>query len=159
MDIYRPMEERMGESEAWNVCRLFSPNTVPKADRDRLLPSRGTFVHGDDLLFRAQGGQEPPHKHAQAPSTGLRHPSLEEGAGKRCSECEACLVPIQKSSGMNLAERRLRQLELCLSKERGMCLYAEVVTEVDRLVLSFQPTCHRVRRRRNTCVLGMDMPA
>ena len=66
---------------------------------------------------------------------------------------------IQKSSGMNLAERRLRRLELCLSKERGMCLYAEVVTEVDRLVLSFQPTCHRVRRRRNTCVLGMEMPA
>ena len=24
----------------------------------------------------------------QTPSTGLRHPSLEEGAGKRCSECE-----------------------------------------------------------------------
>ena len=25
---------------------------------------------------------------SQTPSTGLRHPSLEEGAGKRCSECE-----------------------------------------------------------------------
>ena len=24
---------------------------------------------------------------AQTPSTGLRHPSLDEGAGKRCSEC------------------------------------------------------------------------
>ena len=24
----------------------------------------------------------------QTPSTGLRHPSLEEGAGKRCSECD-----------------------------------------------------------------------
>ena len=23
----------------------------------------------------------------QTPSTGLQHPSLEEGAGKRCSEC------------------------------------------------------------------------
>ena len=24
---------------------------------------------------------------SQTPNTGLRHPSLEEGAGKRCSEC------------------------------------------------------------------------
>ena len=27
------------------------------------------------------------HHRLQTPSTGLRHPSLEEGAGKRCSEC------------------------------------------------------------------------
>ena len=26
-------------------------------------------------------------EYGQTPSTGLRHPSLEEGAGKRCSEC------------------------------------------------------------------------
>ena len=28
----------------------------------------------------------------QTPSPGLRHPSLEEGAGKRCSECGAPVV-------------------------------------------------------------------
>ena len=29
---------------------------------------------------------------SQTQSTGLRHPSLEEGAGKRCSECDSvCL--------------------------------------------------------------------
>ena len=29
---------------------------------------------------------------SQTPSTGLRRPSLEEGAGKRCSECDSvCL--------------------------------------------------------------------
>ena len=27
------------------------------------------------------------HALAQTPSTGLRHPSFKEGAGKRCSEC------------------------------------------------------------------------
>ena len=27
------------------------------------------------------------HQRLQTPSTGLRHPSLEEGTGKRCSEC------------------------------------------------------------------------
>ena len=30
----------------------------------------------------------------QTPSTGLRHPSLEEGAGKRCLECEDWLVSV-----------------------------------------------------------------
>ena len=31
------------------------------------------------------------HGGAQTPSTGLRHPSLEEGTGKRCSECGSSL--------------------------------------------------------------------
>ena len=29
------------------------------------------------------------HSQDQTPSIGLRRPSLEEGAGKRCSECES----------------------------------------------------------------------
>ena len=32
----------------------------------------------------------------QTPSTGLRHPSLEEGAGKRCSECATDRVSLTR---------------------------------------------------------------
>ena len=35
--------------------------------------------------------------HSQTPSTGLRHPFLEEGAGKRCSECGSFHVAGQKT--------------------------------------------------------------
>ena len=42
----------------------------------------------------------------QTPSTGLRHPSLEEGAGKRCSECAKPLAPGQNRHKRELINTR-----------------------------------------------------
>ena len=41
----------------------------------------GLLIPGNELLRSAR------HCTTPTPSAGLRHPSLEEGAGKRCSEC------------------------------------------------------------------------
>ena len=42
---------------------------------------------------------------SETPSTGLRHPSFkEEGAGKRCSECDS-LIDLSKADFANIARR------------------------------------------------------
>ena len=54
---------------------------------------------------RGGGGRE---GKTQTPSTGLRHPSLEEGAGKRCSECgKDCDGGRQREKGLVTVEEQL----------------------------------------------------
>ena len=49
-----------------------------------MMPKLKRCTHQKRLQDQLGKGQ----RVSQIPSTGLRHPSVEEGAGKRCSECE-----------------------------------------------------------------------
>ena len=53
----------------------------------------------------------------ETPSTGLRHPSLEEGAGKRCSECGLLPGSVTTVDETMIASRSLlEELEPAFSK-------------------------------------------
>ena len=57
----------------------------------------------------------------QTPSTGLRHPSLEEGAGKRCSECAVHAVHAVASARHPLTQSQvaLEHVEVLLYVHRN----------------------------------------
>ena len=45
------------------------------------------FASNEPSLVKIERSPHPYERRVQTPSTGLRHPSMKEGAGKRCSEC------------------------------------------------------------------------
>ena len=66
---------------------LFRPDMTDKADR----PLEISYL--DTLLLCLRLRPNMTERASQTPSTGLPHPSFkEEGAGKRCSECEGLLL-------------------------------------------------------------------
>ena len=47
----------------------------------------------------------------QTPSTGLRHPSFKEGAGKRCSECDSVRVFVKDVKGPLSIQQTLERFQ------------------------------------------------
>ena len=69
----------------WRCCQVALLIGLASANTDR---TRLQHVTGE-LSGMGVGAGGGGHTPSQTPSTGLRHPSLEEDVGKRCSECDS----------------------------------------------------------------------